>query len=347
MSNIKDVAARAGVSKSTVHYALNGKRPISETVRQRVMAAVTELDYTASTLAQRMREGRSYSIGMIAPQLPTWDASTMEMLISTTVTASGADHTLGIFMQQTPEQVLQLLRNQLVDGLILIETTHNDPRIEALRNTKYPFVLIGRTQNLEGLTSVDFDFEEAVFLALENLVQLGHRRIGFIAPHQTEIENWYYIQRGFERARATYTFEPTCVFEGARLNVEDGFRVTEKLLETEPRITAIFAAGHSHVGVMRALYSRNIRVPDDCSVIGITTAQVAEWTIPKLTSVDIPLFDMSQTATRLLLRKLGGEQISEQILVEAKLVSRESTAAPKKRVTKQALGSAREKVLNT
>jgi DNA-binding LacI/PurR family transcriptional regulator len=330
MATIKDVAARAGVSQSTVHYALNGKRSISESVRQRVIEVVAELDYTASALGQRMRAGRSHSIGLIAPQLPTWDASTMEMLISTNVTASAADHTLGIFMGQAPEQVVQLLRNQLVDGLILIETTHTDPRIEALRDTDHPFVLLGRTQNLEGLTSVDFDFEQAVFIALEHLVRLGHRRIGFIAPQQLETENWYFVQRGFERARAAYDFEPTCIFEGARLNVEDGFRATEKLLETTPDITAIFTAGHSHVGVMRALYGRKIRIPDDCSVIGITTAQVADWSIPKLTSVDIPLVHMSQTATKLLLRKLNGELVSEQILEPARLVTRESTAAPKR-----------------
>ncbi len=330
MATIKDVAARAGVSQSTVHYALNGKRSISDSVRQRVIAVVAELDYSASALGQRLRQSRSYSIGMIAPQLPTWDASSMEMLMSTSATASAAHHNMAIFVGQSAEQTVQLLRNQTVDGLILIETTHNDPRIEALREGKYPFVLLGRTENLTGLTSVDFDFEQAVFVALENLVKLGHRRIGLIAPEPSTLENRYYVQRGIERAQATYDFVATSVFEGQRLNVEDGYRVTEKLLTLEPNVTAIFAAGHSHVGVLRSLYSHNIRVPDDCSVIGITTAQVAEWSIPKLTSVDIPLFDMSQTATKLLLKKLAGEEICEQILAPAKLVARESTAAPKK-----------------
>lgn len=329
MATIKDVAARAGVSQSTVHYALNGKRSISNEVRQRVMAAVAELDYTASTLGQRMREGRSYSIGMIAPQFPTSDWAVMEMLVSTAATASQADHTLGIFMGQRPEQVLQLLRNQFVDGLILVETTHMDPRIEALRQTDYPFVMIGRTHNLKGLTMVDFDFEEAAFVAFEKLAQLGHETIGFISPHSTNdlnLENWFYIQRGFERAQAA--FDVKFVREGARLTVEEGFRATQVLLEKDPGITAIFAAGHAHIGVLRALYTRRMRVPDDCSVIGITTAQVAEWTIPKLTSVDIPLFEMGRTATSLLLRKLSGETLTDQILMPANVFVRESTASP-------------------
>jgi DNA-binding LacI/PurR family transcriptional regulator len=329
MATIKDVAARAGVSQSTVHYALNGKRSISEAVRQRVMAAVAELDYTASTLGQRMREGRSYSIGLIAPHMPSSDGSAMEMLVSTAATASQADHTLGIFMGQSPEQVLRLLRNQFVDGLILVETTHMDPRIEALRQTDYPFVMIGRTHNLEGLSTVDFDFEAATFAAFENLVKLGHRTIGFIGPYSTadlNVENWFFIQRGFERARATLDVE--FVQERARLTAEEGFRATESLLEKNPGITAIFAPGHAHHGVMRALYTRRMHVPEDCSVIGITTAGVAEWTVPKLTSVDIPLFEMGRIGASLLLRKLAGETVTDQILMPASVVVRESTAPP-------------------
>ncbi|MBF6593925.1 MAG: LacI family DNA-binding transcriptional regulator [Thermaceae bacterium] len=329
MATIKDVAARAGVSQSTVYYALSGKRPISQEVRQRIAAAVAELDYTASSLGQRMRAGRSYSIGMIAPQLPTSDTAAMEMLVSTAETASQADYTLGIFMGQTPSKVLRLLRNQFLDGLILVETTHVDARIEALRKTKYPFVMIGRTQNLEGLTTVDFDFEGAIFKAFEALVQLGHKTIGFVAPNATEdlnVENWFHIQRGFERARERYCFE--AVVEKTRLTIEGGYTATEKLLETEPRITAIVASGNTFTGILRSLYSRRIRVPDECSLVGIATAQVAEWTIPKLTSVDIPLREMSKIATQLLLHKLAGKDIQEQIIMPAQLVVRETIAPP-------------------
>ena len=94
---------------------------------------------------------------------------------------------------------------------------------------------------------------------------------------------------------------------------------------------AIVASGHTQVGVLRALYSQGRRVPDDCSVIGITTAQIAEWTIPRLTSVDLPLREMSVAASELLLRKVGGEAVTEQVLLPAVLVERESTAPPRVR----------------
>lgn len=334
MPTIKDVAARAGVSQSTVHYALNGKRSISEAVRLRVHAAVEELDYSASAVAQRMREGRSYSVGLVAPALPSSDAAVMEMLTATAAAASRADHTLGIFLNQTPEQTLGLLRSQYVDGVLLVETTHHDPRIEVLRHTAHPFVLLGRTADMTGLSSVDFDFEAAFYLAFDHLARLGHRQIGFIVPHadpdpggEHRTENWYASQRGYERARQEYGLSVTT--EAAELNIEDGHRAALSLLERAPQLTAIVASGHTHVGVLRALYTRNMRVPDDCSVVGVTTAQVAEWTIPRLTSVDLPLSAMSERAAGLLLRKLSGESVSEQFLFPARLIQRESTAAPR------------------
>jgi DNA-binding LacI/PurR family transcriptional regulator len=221
-----------------------------------------------------------------------------------------------------------------VDGVLLIETTHHDPRIEALRATPHPFVLIGRTGDMSGLTSVDFDFEEAFYLAFDHLARLGHRDIGFIVPYGAlddqgeRKENWYATLRGFQRAQHEHGLRVE--LEPAVLNIEDGHRAALRLTGRAPQITAIVASGHTQVGVLRALYSQGRRVPDDCSVIGLTTAQIAEWTIPRLTSVDLPLREMSVTATELLLRKVSGESVTEQVLLPARLVERESTAPPRK-----------------
>ncbi|THF87380.1 LacI family transcriptional regulator [Deinococcus sp. KSM4-11] len=335
MPTIKDVAAHAGVSPSTVHYALNGKRSISPAVRERVLASVEALDYSASAVAQRMREHRSYSLGLVAPALPASDAAMMELLTATAARTSSADHTLGIFLNQTPQQVLALLRGQYVDGVLLIETAHDDPRIEALRGSAHPFVLIGQTGDMTGLSSVDFDFEEAFYLAFDHLARLGHREIGFLVPpgaadddQGERKENWYATRRGLYRAQQQHGFRVE--LEPAPLDIENGHRAALRLIERSPHLSAIVASGHTQVGVLRALYSKGLRVPDDCSVIGVTTAQIAEWTIPRLTSVDLPLAAMSVAATDLLLRKVNGEAVTEQLLLPAALVERESTAPPRR-----------------
>jgi DNA-binding LacI/PurR family transcriptional regulator len=341
MATIKDVAARAGVSTSTVFYALSGKRPVSDEVRARVAKAVRELNYTASALGQRLRRGRSHTIGMVCP----WPSSTsdwlvMELLSATAETASHAHHTLSVFMRQlSNDQVLNLVRNRVVDGLLIMQIKRRDTRIEALRQTNYPFVLIGRTANTTDLTLVDFDYDTACFAALEHLVELGHQHIGFIAPpseNESElgatIGYMVHIRRGFERARTTFgKARPDVQIyrQPSGPTIEDGYHAAEALLETHPEITAIFASyGSTHVGALHALHGRHLRVPEDCSVVGISTAQGAAWTIPRLTSVDVPLAEMGHTAAQLLLRKLGGEAITSQIVMSARVTPRESTAPP-------------------
>lgn len=344
MSTIKDVAARAGVSPSTVFYALSGKRSVSAAVRQRVQQAVQDLEYTTSALGQRLRHGRSHTVGMLCPWPPTTsDWLAMDLISASAETASNAKHSLSMFMRDSsPKEVLELLRNRVVDGLLLMQIKRRDARVEALCQTEYPFVLIGRTADTTGLTLVDFDYDAACFAALEHLVQLGHERIGFISP-PTETEHelgatigyMVHLRRGFERARKTFEksgLDVQVFRQPSGPTIEDGFHATEALLETHPEITAIFASyGSTHIGALHALHARHLRVPEDCSVVGITTAQGSAWTIPRLSSVDVPLSDMGHAAAQLLLRKLEGKTVNDQIVMQADVTQRESSAPPPSR----------------
>ena len=341
MATIKDVALRAGVSQSTVFYALSGKRSVSQAVRDRVSEAVTELGYTASALGQRLRGGRSRTIGMVCPwPYSTSDWLVMELLSATAETVNQADHMLGFYMRQLePVEILELVQNQVADGLILMQIRRKDPRVEALRHTDYPFAIIGRTADLTGLAMVDFDYEQASYLAFEHLVSLGHNNIGFIAPSGNDDPGYLiHIHHGFERARAA--FEVTISRFECGPTIEDGIAATSALLEDNPQITAFFAArGSTHIGVLHALHARNLRVPDDCSVIAISTAHAADWTIPRLTSVDVPLAQMGHLGAQLVLRKLAGELVTDQILLPASLTLRDSTAPPKPTKRTYAKGS--------
>jgi DNA-binding LacI/PurR family transcriptional regulator len=343
MSTIKDVATRAGVSQSTVFYALSGKRSVSQAVRQRVADAVSELNYTASALGQRLRRGRSHTIGMVCPwPYSTSDWLVMELISATAETVNKANHMLGFFMRQlNPEEVLELVQNQVADGLILMQIRRRDPRVEALRRTDYPFAIIGRTANLEGLAMVDFDYDQACYLAFEHLARLGHTNIGYIAPAGHADPGYLvHIHHGFVRARAA--FDVTITPHECGPTIEDGFAATQALLETNPRITAIFASrGSTHIGAIHALHARKLRVPDDCSVIGISTPHGADWTIPRLTSVDVPLAKMGQIGAQLVLRKLAGETVTDQVLLPARVVVRDSTAPPRSRPAARATSTRR------
>ena len=327
---IKDVAERVGVSPSTVSYALSGKRSISPEVRSRISAAASELGYSASVLSQRLRMGRSHTLGFLYP----WTASTsqilaMELLAAAAEVAQEAKYTLAIYTHQmSPKQAVELLDNQVVDGLLLAAVKPKDQRVEALRHTQYPFVLIGRTENLGGLASVDFDYERGCFEGLEYLAKQGHRVLGAIAPaSQGEAGLTYvaHMQKGFMRARANLEIQ---LHQGVGGSQEQAYQSTLQLLELHPNISGLFTTHPSdYVGIVRALKERKRRIPQDCSVVAIATEQTGEISVPGLTAVNLPLKDIGHTAAQMLLRKLKGEPVNDKILRYAGLSIRESVRA--------------------
>jgi len=333
VKTIKDVAKLAGVSLSTVSYALSGKRPVSEAVRQRVQAAVQKLDYTPSTLGRNLRQGSSGAVGLVYPLPVALAGEPIVDCLGAVAEAIGEGYTLSLFARpMTPEGLLEALRERRVDGLLLMQITRFDPRVEALRGGEHPVVLIGRPEDAAGLTLVDFDFEEAAYLSLGHLAELGHRRVGYIdfpaAQREEGLGYALYLQRGYERALRDFDLE--VVRQEASAGTEGGYRATCALLEAAPDLSAVATlVGNTQVGVLRALHAHGRSVPEDCSVVCLNTASLAEWSIPRLTSVDTPLAEMGRVGAELLLQKMAGERPAEQVLFPARVSVRESTAPPR------------------
>lgn len=330
MSTIKDVAKRAGVAPSTVSYALSGKRPISEAVQQKIQSAIKELDYTPSALGRNLRQGQNRIIGMVFPLPPRLSDELNLDFFSAAATAVQGSHTISLFTHLTrPKDLIDTFRKQHVDGLIVMQITRHDPRVQILEHAEHPFVLIGRPANAEGLTLVDFEFEAASYQAIAHLVELGHRVIGYIdlPPHTHDPELGYvhYLRQGYQQA--CQDFDVTIFRQVSCEGISGSYAATTKLLTSSPKPTAIVALKTTHLGVLRALHDHHQRVPDDVSVVCVTTTK-AEWTIPSCTSVDVPLADLGRVGAELMVRKLSGEPDACQIILPAKLTVRESTAPP-------------------
>ena len=330
MANIRDVARRAGVAPSTVSYALSGKRPISEAARARIAQAITDLDFTPSALGRSLAHSRSNMIGLVYP-VPeaelTWE--TLGFVPSAAAALDKRGYGLSVFTgPMTRQHILKLHRQNTVDGFILMQVTHHDERIEALRDTDCPLVLIGRCENIKGLTWVDFDPEQATYLIFEHLVKLGHRHIGYLdipkQKYQEKLGYARFVQRGHKRA--CKDLDMVTHSEGIDGTIDDGLRATLCLLKKEPRITAFVTVyGNTAFGALRALHQQGRRVPQDCSLISISRSNWSLTSNPQLTSTDIPLNDMVQTGTELILQQLAGQREPRQVLFPAQVVVREST----------------------
>ena len=328
-ATIKDVAKRAKVAPSTVSYVLSGKRPISLKVQERVNKAIDRLDFKPNRAASHLRTGNSGAVGMVHP-LSAKSYGHLDFIV-TAAEVLQKKYTLNLFTKPTkPKELLEAFTQNHVDGLILMQITRLDSHVETLRKTPYPFVLIGRCERSEGLSLVDFDFENAVYLGVQHLASLGHKMIGYIdLPEQdrrSELGYALYLERGLKKA--VKEFGVRVVRQEAGPELVGGYQATRRLFARNKKITAILAfAGLTYVGVLRALHELKKRVPEDCSVICSSTGSLSEWTMPRLTSVDTPLGELGKVGAELLLERLADKPF-RQVLLPANLVERESTASP-------------------
>lgn len=335
------IADRAGVALSTVSYVLSGKRPVSQQMRDRVMAAIEELDYRPHGPARALASGASHTIALFLPS-PQWQMLPLHQsfVAGATQATSQSDYSLLLSTAATdPDTIAQMVASGRADGVILMETLLDDPRIERLQAGGHPFALIGRTHDNRGISYVDMDFGAAIETGLEHLARLGHTCVAlFNFPPEL-------LEAGFTAAAmAQDAFDeraPKLGIRGIQLPSShapsEAFSVAARLLRSEPACTAAITTGWQFTGLLSALRAANLRVPDEFSIVSVISPQFAEMLTPSLTGIEWPTFEAGRLAAEMLIERLISPNTPpRQHLVGAQLVVRESTAAPHSRTTAMA-----------
>lgn len=336
-ATIADVAKAAGVSVPTVSRILNHKEYVADETRQRVHEAIRTLGYAPHTQARRLRGGASMTLALHYPiESPHELSSVIETpyITGAAAAASEKEYFLNFLVSQlSPEALLNMYRSNQIDGIILLQVRMDDWRVNLLRENNSPFVMIGRCADLEDLSFIDLDFEQAMLDAFDYLVDLGHRNIGFLNYPQ----NWrkagigpaVHSLDGYQQALAKYGF-PRCYREIGLNSVEEGFEGTNDLLRENPELTAIITVSHlTAAGSIKALTQQGRKVPQDCSVMAIGFGgDFASVVTPSLTTLEWSPYEVSYQATLMMTDQLGQEELpTQQILVPPTLVVRESTKA--------------------
>jgi DNA-binding LacI/PurR family transcriptional regulator len=348
-ATMAQIAERAGVALSTVSYVLSGKRSVSQQMRERVLAAIEELDYRPHGPARALSSGASHTIALFLPS-PQWQFVPVQQtfVAGATQATSASDYALLLSTAATdPESIVRLVARGRADGVILMETLREDARVERLRSAGYPFSLIGRTADLDGVSYVDMDFGAAVEASLDHLARLGHTCVAlFNFPPDL-------LDAGYTSALiARETFEKRAPDLGIRgIHVpcshtpRDAFAVAAHLLRSEPECTAAITTGWQFTGLLGALRAADLHVPDEFSIVAVIASQYAEMLTPALTGVDWPAFDAGRMAAEMLIDKLTGKEgAPHQHLTPADLVVRESTGpAPQVRRARETNRSARRR----
>lgn len=328
MVKITDVARRAGVSPSTVSYALSGKRPISEETRLRVEEAIRELGYRPHAGARALAGRRSNVLALVMPlrtgiHVPT----VMGFAVSVVTAARRHDHDVLLLTQEEGEEGLHRVADTaLVDGLVMMDVQLDDPRLPLLRSLELPSVLIGFPASTAGLTCVDLDFRAAGEVCVEHLARLGHRSVALVgSPPEVYVRGTAYAGRvaeGFtaaaDRAGMSSAILP-CEPDAAR-------EAAEQLLREQPALTGVVVHNEPVLEpLVDAFADLGLRIPSDLSVTAICPDEVAESSRVPITSVAVPTEEVGTRAVELLMKQLDGAAVPEATLLAPRMTERGST----------------------
>ncbi|HIZ35172.1 MAG TPA: LacI family transcriptional regulator [Candidatus Ruania gallistercoris] len=310
---LDDVAAAAGVSRSTASRAINGGTKVSPAAQAAVDDAVTRLGYAPNPAARSLVTRRTGSIALVLPEPDARilsDPFLAGLLRGVSDGLSGTDLQLVLLLArrgEAPGRTARYLRNGHVDGAIVASHHADDQLEDQLADGRLPAVFIGRPFTDCGLHYVDTDNEAGGVLAARRLLDRGCRRLGTITgpmdmPASVDrLEGW--------RRTVTGAGLPAGAIGHGDFTVDGGARATAELLDREPDLDGLFVASDlMAIGAMQVLAARGRRVPEDVAVVGYDALGAAGRTAPRLTTVYNPLVEMVAAATQTLLTVLAGER---------------------------------------
>lgn len=333
-TTIVDIARVAGVSVSTVSRVLNNKPDVAEETRQHVLRVMEEQRFAPQAVWQQLRSGRSRVIALHFPQ--DFNPPAYSIITGAAMRCAAAGYSLNLIASSlTENDLLNIFRSGQADGMILMEILTHDWRVELLRKHGYPFVMIGRCGENTGLSYVDIDIGRGVVEAMQHLVGLGHRHIGFltIAPVLQEKEYGYvtWALQGYRSA--CQRFDLPVLWQVVDLKSEHVQEVVLGFLDEHPQVTALVTPQHANVpDILKALQSRQVRIPEDLSVIGLVEDSIARFSPSPLTAIGFPSAEMGKEAARILVEHCDGRSHAhQQVLLPAPLMVGSSTGPARPR----------------
>ena len=333
---IKDVARRAGVGIATVSRTLHGSSQVSPETAARILKVVEELGYRPNTTAQSLVSGRSLMLGLVVSDITNPFFPELVKGFEDVALQNGYD-VLVASTNYDPARTALCVRRMIerkIDG-VAIMTSEVDPSLtDTLARRKVPLVFLDVGRVGKGVSNVKVDYGEGIAQAVEHLSGLGHHRIAFISGPQllasARERRDMFIARLQDPCSGRHR---EVLIEEGNHRVDGGLEAMQRLLEREPRPTAVIASNDlTAIGAMRAIRQQGLRVPEDISVVGFDDIQMAEFTEPPLTTVRLLRTEVARLACDALLQSIRTHGAGVEFRMGTALVVRCSTAkAPRPR----------------
>lgn len=324
----KDVARAAGVSQSTVSYVMSGKRPISDATRKLVLDAIEDLTYEPHSGARALAGHRSNVVGLV---IPFHDPDAANGLMSFTeeiaINARRSDYdVLLLTAAEGPASLARVQRRAMCDAAIVMEITTQDPRADVVRELDMPVIFIGVPADRSGLHCIDFDFETAAELLVDELADAGHSEIAVLGWMQERIDlGINYIPRFRDHAEArAHTRGVTLRWHTSPHSRQGIEEYLDAVLGSDGGPHPGLLTVHSPHDVGAALAQRGLVPGRDLDVVSLCTDVEAEMQPVPPTAVSPQPRDVSRQAMAWLIEMLDGDAPPELRLVEARLTRRGS-----------------------
>jgi LacI family transcriptional regulator len=328
MATIYEVSKLAKVSLATVSRVMNDSERVAEKTRERVLAAMAELNYQPNSLAQSLASNRSNCVGVIVSELSGPIFGVMLSAIEMELRAAGkfAIFAAGHNNEAQEKASIKFLNSRNCDALILHTEALSDDFFIDQVNTLPPFVLLNRYVPEISQNCISLDNELGGYLATEALLKAGHRHIAYISGPLSWLDAKARFT-GHKRALSDFDvkFDKHLFYEGDYREVTGNIATLALLARNNPMTALACANDEMAAGALDALRSNGRNIPEDISVVGFDNARWASFLYPKLTTVDYPVTEMSRMASHWVLRHVYGNQdLQIRNQFDPKLVSRAS-----------------------
>ncbi|RKY76658.1 hypothetical protein DRQ07_09960 [candidate division KSB1 bacterium] len=330
---IADIAKKANVSKMTVSRVINGRGYVAPKTAEKIKKIIDELGYQPNLIARSLVSKSTKIIGVIIPKVEHLflDNYIAQILSGITDEALKKDYRIILipveYSDKSEDKYIKIVKNRLLDGMILLKTIIDDPGIAPLSETQFPFVLVNHKRYSKKINFVDSKNIRGAELAVEHLYSKGYRKIACIAGslHETNGKDRL---RGYLKKLEDLGLEKRdewIVFGEFRKSV--AYHECEKLFKAKILPDAVFCADdYSAIALIEKIKERKLRVPEDIGVVGFDDIELAEYVKPSLTTIRQPLIELGISAAKILF-DLIEETRKPPIhkLLNVELIQREST----------------------
>ncbi|MAX40295.1 LacI family DNA-binding transcriptional regulator [Gimesia sp.] len=315
---LKEVAEAAGVSVSTASRALSGKAEacrISSATEQSVREAAKKLQFSPSLLARSLRSQQTKLLGVVLPNVANPFFAAIAREITLAAEADGYSVLLTDSQEngETEARLVEQLQARQIEGLVVCPVGMDETHLCKLANQKLPLVLVDRGFDNRDLVTVTSDHQSGARIAMNELLDAGHRTIGILQGLPETLPNRERLSGVQDSLSAAgLDFDPMLI-AGHHFDEASGYQAALRLLTTRPEITALFAFSNQNaLGALRAAAEMGRAIPDDLSLIAFDDFPFAAYLAAPLTSVSQDVSQLGQVAAQLLLEQIRSSVPPEQ-----------------------------------